>query len=100
MRPNDTYFKLCQETGQIAWSDLTRFFAQGAVLRVTDGLDLPGVAAAIADDDTSKVSSWKNDGHLGPVSDDQARRWFETDAQVWAVTVPPFILVQENREGS
>ncbi|MFK7887308.1 MAG: DUF2288 domain-containing protein [Gammaproteobacteria bacterium] len=97
MRPNDTYFKLCQETGQIAWSDLTRFFAQGVVLVVADGLDLPGVGTALADDDTQKVAQWKTAGELAAVSDDTARRWFEADAQVWAVTVPPFILVQENR---
>jgi hypothetical protein len=32
---------------------------------------------------------------LALVSDQQASNWFETDKEVWAVVVKPWILVQE-----
>ena len=98
MRPNETYFKLAQETAQIRWAELARFFAQGRVLRVADGLDLTVVAAAMADDDAAQVRIWKRANELAPVADDTARRWFEQDRSVWAVTVAPFVLVQARRD--
>ena len=94
MRPTETYFKLCQETATIKWAELARFFAQGRVLRVAPGLDLPGVAAAMAEDDTDAVSKWSDRGELAAVPDEVARAWFEIDAEVWAVAVAPYVLVQ------
>ena len=95
MDPTDTYFKLCQETARIQWHDLARFFAQGRVLQVTQGIDLPKVAAAMADDDADQVLYWRDRGDLGVVPDQIAARWFEDSAEVWAVTVAPFVLVQQ-----
>lgn len=99
MRPNETYFKLSGETARIRWADLTRFFAQGRVMRVADGLDLPAVAAAMADDDTAQVKAWKNAGELSALDDATAATWFDADIDVWAVTVAPFVLVQVLRGG-
>lgn len=100
MRPEDTYFKLTQETARIGWGELARFFAQGRVLRVADGLDLPGVAAAMADDDAAQVKVWQAAGELAPLPDDVAAAWFEEDRTVWAVTVAPYVLVQAEREAT
>lgn len=94
VRPSEHYFKLSRETARIGWNELARFFAQGRVLGVAPGIDLPGVAAALADDDAAKVRAWKDAGELKPVPDDQAREWFEQDVEVWAVTVAPYVLVQ------
>jgi len=92
--PSDTYFKLCQETARIGWSELARFFAQGRVLQVAQGLDLPKVAAAIADDDADQVRAWTESKELGAVPDQTAASWFEDKRDVWAVTVAPYVLVQ------
>ncbi|MEM6638278.1 MAG: DUF2288 domain-containing protein [Pseudomonadota bacterium] len=98
MSPDDTYFKLIEETASIRWADLARFFAQGRVLRVADGLNLPRVGAALAADDTAQVKTWQAAGELGPVSDKDAARWFAEDKSVWAVTIAPFVLVQASRK--
>ncbi len=85
---------LVYETAKIAWKELQRFYAQGNVIHVNDELDLVQVATAFSKDDSELVSDWMKSEQVGGVSDIQALQWFETDADVWAVTVAPFVLVQ------
>lgn len=87
--------KLVRETARIAWSELQRYFATGAVIYVSDSLDLIDVAMRISNDDKAAVEQWLQARQLGKVSDDQAREWLETDATVWSVVVNPWILVQQ-----
>ena len=87
--------KLVRETSRIAWSELQRYFATGAVLYVSDSLDLIDVAMRISNDDKATVAQWLQTRQLGKMSDDQARDWLETDATVWSVVVNPWILVQQ-----
>lgn len=88
------YAKLNGETAQIPWSELQRYFASGLVIQVNEELDLVDVATRVAKDDTAAVSQWMSENRLGKVDDEQAQAWLETDAQVWAVVVRPWILVQ------
>lgn len=92
--------KLNQETGQIPWKELQRFFAAGKVVAVAPGLDLVEVAYCIATDRKAEVEAWMKSGRLAPVSDGQARQWFETDARLWAVVVKPWVLVQAQADNS
>ena len=87
--------RLNQETARIAWVELQRFFAQGRVIRVAPGLDLIEIARMIARDDTQSIAADMTRGNIAPVSDEEARRWFATQASLWAVVVKPWILVQE-----
>ncbi|TCT21923.1 DUF2288 domain-containing protein [Thiobaca trueperi] len=87
--------RLNQETARIPWLELQRFFAQGRVIRVQDGLDLIEIARLIACDDAPSIAREVSHGTVAPVSDEQARRWFETQASLWAVVIKPWILVQE-----
>lgn len=87
--------KLVRETGRIAWSELQRYFATGAVIYVSDSLDLIEVAMRISQDDKTAVEQWMQTRQLGKMSDDQAREWLEMDALVWSVVVNPWILVQQ-----
>ena len=89
-----TYAKLNCETAQIAWSELLRYYASGHVIHVDADLDLVEVAARVAIDDTATVNQWMNQNRISKVNDEQAKAWVETDAQVWAVVVKPWILVQ------
>lgn len=89
-----SYAKLNCETAQIAWKELERFFASGHVIYVDEELDLVEVAARVAADDTTTVSQWMNEQRITKVTDEQAQSWVESDAQVWAVVVRPWILVQ------
>ena len=90
--------KLHAETAKIPWSELQRFFAQGRVMLVSPELDLPSVAAAMADNDADQAQTWIEGNQITPVSDEQARDWFDQQAKLWAVVVSPFVLVQEDSE--
>ncbi len=86
------------ETSKIAWSELQRFFAAGKAIFVAVDLDLIEVALQIANDNSAIVKQWMEQGKVAPVSDDQARYWFDSDATVWAVVVKPWVLVQDINE--
>lgn len=88
--------RLNLETARIAWRELGRYFAAGQVIRIEAGLDLIQVAAAVAEDDASRVNQWLQAQEMAPVSDAEAKAWQEADAMVWAVVVKPYILVQES----
>ncbi len=89
------HLSLNQEAAPLAWRELQRFFAQGRVLWVSETLDFIAVAALIAQDDVAQIAALTADGTLAPVSDQQARQWLATEAQLWTVVVKPWILVQE-----
>lgn len=92
--------KLNGETSRMAWRELQRFFAGGGVIVVQDGLDLVEVAMRIAQDDKAAVAAWLESGSIGRASDEQARAWLEQDAELWAVVVKPWILVQRDKQGA
>jgi hypothetical protein len=87
--------KVNLETAQIAWTDLQRFFAKGEVVWVSDELDLIEVSYQFSIDDKASVQNWLEAQQIALVSDTQALRWFEKNAELWAVVVKPWILVQE-----
>ncbi len=82
------------ETSRIAWKELQVYFASGATLYVHEGLDLVDVAMQISKDNKAQVAQWMEAGQIAPVSDAQALAWYEADAEVWAVVVRPYVLVQ------
>ncbi len=86
------------ETARIAWKELQRYFASGATLYVSEDLDLVEVAAQMSRDNKAQVAQWMEAGHIAPVSDAQALAWYETDAEVWAVVVRPYVLVQPEKK--
>jgi hypothetical protein len=85
------------ETSRIAWEELQRFFANGAALFVSEELDLVDVAIQISKDNKTQVLKWMESGKLARVSDAQALAWHEADAEVWAVVVRPYVLVQSTK---
>jgi hypothetical protein len=82
------------ETSRIAWEELQRFFAGGKAIFVSETLDLIDVAIQISKDNQAQVVQWMEAGLVTPVSDAQAKAWFDADAEVWAVVVRPYVLVQ------
>lgn len=83
------------ETAQIAWKELQRLFASGAVIAVSADLDLVEVAFQISEDNAAQVAQWMDAGQIARVTDQQALTWYGADAMVWAVVVRPYVLVQE-----
>lgn len=90
--------KVNLETSRIAWKELQRFFASGGAIAVSSDLDLVEVAFQISEDNKQQVAQWLSGGKIGPVSDAQALAWYEADADVWAVVVSPYVLVQEVKD--
>lgn len=86
------------QTARIAFAELQRYFAGGHLVLVKPGQDLVGVAVALAEDDRQRFEAWIGAGDVTAVSDEQARRWLDEGAELWAVVAQPWILVQESRE--
>jgi hypothetical protein len=87
-----------EQTAQMRWSELERFFASGSVISVAGELDLIDVGARIAADDKDSVLRWMNAGLLQKVTDEQAGNWHAEDTLLWSVVVKPWILVQHVRQ--
>lgn len=92
--------KLNPDTSLISWHELQRHFAAGNVISVRTNLDLVVAALCIATDDSEKVEKWLSSGMIGKVSDEEARMWFDSRAELWAVVVKPWVLVQKPVTGS
>ncbi len=87
--------KLNLETARMSWNELERFFAGGTLLTVSDDLDIVEVAHCMSIDDKSAIEGWLNSEKLSQVADDQAKSWSENSAELWAIVVRPWILVQD-----
>jgi hypothetical protein len=93
--PKEIYrAKVNLETSRIAWKELQRFFASGAAIYVNNDLDLVEVAFQISQDNKMQVTAWLEVGLVTKVADAQAQEWFDADADMWAVVVSPYVLVQ------
>ncbi len=87
--------KLAMETARIGWDELQRFYAKGYVVGVAHDMDLVEVGVTLVRDDKPQLEQWINDGKVGDVKPEQAQHWFDTNAELWAVVVAPWVLVQD-----
>ncbi|MFL1468162.1 DUF2288 domain-containing protein [Marinobacter sp. HN1S83] len=87
--------KLNLETSLINWHDLQTYYARGHVVRVAPDLDLLDVAAELAADNKARFEQWMKDDRIGDVPPDMARAWYDRNAELWAVVVAPWVLVQD-----
>ncbi len=87
-----------EQTAQMRWSELERFFAGGNVISIAPELDLIDVGARIAADDKASVEGWMHAGLVYRTTDTQAGDWVKNDALLWVVVVKPWILVQHERK--
>ncbi|MDH5720180.1 MAG: DUF2288 family protein [Spirochaetia bacterium] len=85
-----------EECALIKWKELDRFFAAGKVIEIKRGLSIVEAAVAMAIDDQSRFTEWVNSKTVSVVSDERAKEWFEKEAEILAVTVPPWVLVQRS----
>ena len=89
--------ELNEQTAQIRWTELERFFASGSVISVAPVLDLIDVGAHIAADVKPSVERWMNACLLHKTFDGEASTWLKYDTLLWVVVVKPWILVQHER---
>lgn len=86
--------KVNLETAQMPWREMQRYFASGAALYVSPGLDLVETAFQMSEDNAAQIRLWMEAGQFGKVTDEQAHAWWDNDAMLWAVVVSPWVLVQ------
>ncbi len=87
--------KIQLETAKIYWSELQRFFAKGEAIWISTQLDLIDAAYQFSVDNKSQVQEWLNNKTIAQVPDELALEWFNSNTQLWAVVIKPFVLVQE-----
>lgn len=87
--------KVNLETSRIAWKELQKYFASGAVVSVSSKLDLVEVAYQMSVDNKEQVAQWLGNGEIARATDEQAAAWYAADADMWAVVISPWVLVQQ-----
>ncbi|HLT14408.1 MAG TPA: DUF2288 domain-containing protein [Marinobacter sp.] len=93
--PDDIKARLNLETSRINWHELQTYYARGQVVRVGSELDLLDVAAHLTADNKALFEQWLAAGQVGDVAPDLARAWYDRNAELWAVVVAPWVLVQD-----
>lgn len=83
------------QTARINWHDLQTWYARGSVIDVEGTLNLVEVAVQLGLDNTVQFEQWIAAGSIAPVTDEQARLWYEANQELWAVVAPPWVLVQQ-----
>ena len=82
------------QTARINWHELQTYFAHGSVVQVGSGLNLVEVAVQLGLDNAARFQQWIEAGDIGPVSDEQAQAWYDSNEELWAVVAAPWVLVQ------
>lgn len=82
------------ETSQINWKELQRFFAGGWLIYISSDTNLLDVAVAFSLDNKEEVSKWLTSGEVAKVSVEQAKQWHAQDTAFWSTVVKPWVLIQ------
>ena len=82
------------ETAQINWNELQRFFSFFWLIYVSSNANLLDVAVAFSQDNKSEVSKWLTSGEINKVTDEQAKQWHQENASFWSTVVKPWVLIQ------
>ncbi|MFW5824888.1 MAG: DUF2288 domain-containing protein [Marinobacter sp.] len=98
--PDEIRARLNLETSRIGWRELQTYYARGHVVRVAAELDLLEVAAELTADNKDRFQQWMSRDQVGDVSPDLARAWYDREAELWAVVVAPWVLVQDRHDPS
>lgn len=94
----DLRTRLNLETSRIGWRELQTYYARGQVVRVAADLDLLEVAEQLHADNKTRFEHWLAEGQVGDVSPDMARAWYDREAELWAVVIAPWVLVQDRQD--
>ena len=68
--------------------------------RLNDRQKLLSVETAlqIIEDNSEQLKAWTEQGLIDTVTDEQAKKYADTQASVWAVVIKPWILIQSINE--
>ena len=93
--PEDKRSHFEKEMAPISFQELQKFFARGLLIATAKHLNLVEVALAVHADDTEQIQLWLQQGDLVRAHDEHAKKWVAERAVLMAVTVAPWVLVQE-----
>ncbi|MBE2896075.1 DUF2288 domain-containing protein [Pasteurellaceae bacterium HPA106] len=86
---------LNQEIAKIHWHELQVHFARGRVIYIAPKLDLVHVAQQMLQDDSQAIASLIEQGKIHAVTAEQAQTFYAHNQTLWAVVLPPWVLVQD-----
>jgi len=84
-----------KDRGIIEWSTLSKFFASGLVILLTDEMDIVEAAVNIGLDNTEQVKTWMDENKIVKISDDKAKALYDEQAFIEALVVAPWVLIKE-----
>ncbi len=84
-----------KELAEISFQELQKFFAKGMLIRVASHLDVVEVALQIHADNADQVQQWMDNQDIERAHDEHAKVWVEKRSLLMAVTVAPWVLVQD-----
>lgn len=96
-RYKELYEHFLSETATIPWIELQQFYAKGQIIISAPPLDLIDVAVRFAQDDTSTIAQWINQGLIEKAQDQHNKLWYAEKAVLWAVVAAPWVVVQETK---
>ncbi len=87
--------QLTAELGVISYIEMQKFFAKGIILVVDPSLNIIDAAFKIHCDDSACIEGWIHDKLLTRAHDEHAKKWLKSNTSLQAVTVAPWVVVQE-----
>jgi hypothetical protein len=94
--PEAVKARLEQTAGPVFYSDLAAHLRRDAVFVVAPSLSLIECGVAVATDDLARVEGWVASGHLRKPTRAERAAWPDEPGRQWlAITVQPFVLVQD-----
>lgn len=85
-----------EQVEEAEWAWLRDHASRDAVILVASPLDLEGVGAAVASDDSAKVGAWIREALLSKPTAEQLARWdAEPQRRFRFLVRRPYVLVQE-----
>ena len=93
---SDLEEKLRGELSVAAWETLQPHAERGALICVSEGLDLVEAAMAVAGDEAEKVNSWITEGLFQKPTEETLEAWNQEPGKYFQfLIVQPFVLVVE-----
>lgn len=83
------------EIAKIHWHELQVHFARGRVIYIAPTLDLVNVAGEILQDNSQYIATLIEQEQIHAVTAEQAQQFYAHNQILWAVVLPPWVLVQE-----
>jgi len=95
-KEQEIYEKLKTEVESASWEPLKEHYQRGAIIVVSNDLDLIQVGSDIATDNVEIIKNLLSDGKLTQPTDEHAQQFTEDeDVMFHFIIVQPYVLIQK-----